>query len=162
MNELRENGERQRSTPSTACRRLFSLLILAAAVAIPIIYFSNLIRTVNDTEYKLHALRLTGDLIEEYMRTHHDEWPSSWDDLHDIQFQHRPPSMFDWPDDANELIDRVHIDFDLTENELAEHGFRITTAVSPIGEYVYDPMIRLQTLQDYIDSRREQGAFDNQ
>ena len=102
---------------------------------------------------------LTANLIENYLRQHDDQWPSSWDELHSVKFEKRPPSMYVWPRDSTEVVERVHVDFDVTANQLADPSFQVTSVIAPIGDYWYDPMIRLQTLQDYIDSRREEGAF---
>lgn len=159
MGDDHESSPVRQSTHWPAAIRVVAYLIAAGIVTFPIVYLFNLARAVNDSEYKLHALRLTADLVEQYMRAHDDQWPTSWDDLQDVQFEKQPPTMFEWPGDATKIKERARIDFDVTADQLADPSFKVTAVIAPIGEYVYDPTNHLQTLQHYIDTRRNEGAF---
>jgi hypothetical protein len=113
----------------------------------------SLIRRVDDSERKLHALICVADVMEAYLKAHDHAWPRSWSDLRETGEVHSG-SMYRWPDAADAVQQRVDIDFSVTRDDLANPAFDVTRVIRPRGEYIYDPATRLATLQQFIQDGR--------
>jgi len=66
-------------------------------------------------------------LVTTYLQEHSENWPSSWDDLKNVDPE--PDAWYDF----EEMQKRVQIDFSLTTEQVAEMTVDDFDAIKPIG-----------------------------
>ncbi len=120
----------------------------------------NLVRRVDESERKLHALICATHVMEAYLKANDHQWPQSWSDLRGTG---KVPtgSMYGWPDAAEAVQQRVEIDFSVTADDLANPAFDVSRVIRPLGEYSYDPATRLATLQQFIQDSQVRPEATN-
>jgi hypothetical protein len=75
------------------------------------------------------------DLVEDYIKTHDGNWPSSWDDLDGTE-----KAKFYSPLNSSYWRNYTKVDFTLTSDQIIEQPDLIYTAVLPMsGEYYIYP-----------------------
>jgi len=111
-------------------------------------------RRSSDSEHTLHALVCVSYVTREFMQSHEGNWPTSWEQLEATTIEH-VPSMYRWPQDAGKVRERVEIEFNVSRDTLSDPSFKVTSAIRPRGDYMYDPDTRLDRLQQYIDELRQ-------
>ena len=76
-------------------------------------------------------------VVLKVLRTHLDEsgkWPNSWEELASTQIEEsRQHSMLRWPDAADEIRERIKIDFTYKAEDIAKMRPQDFPAVVPIG-----------------------------
>ena len=91
------------------------------------------------------------------MQSHEGNWPTSWEQLEATTIDHAP-SMYRWPQDAEKVMERVEIDFNVSQDMLTDPSFKVTFFIRPRGDYIYDPATRLESLQRYVDEQRQRRS----
>jgi hypothetical protein len=81
-----------------------------------------------EAEETLHSTNLVVSLIEEYVSENQGQWPKSWEVLKEVRSQDSR-----WPEDADDIMSRVSVDFSADPDELVKQSVEEFDAIKPIG-----------------------------
>jgi hypothetical protein len=107
-----------------------SIIASGSIAAIAFIY--NAIHVSLEAERTHHASDLVLEVLTDFVRHHHNQWPRAWEELATTA-QRTSANGFRWPDDIEKLKSRVKIEFALTAADVARMEVDSFTAVEPIG-----------------------------
>ena len=119
---------------------LVTLSLLAAGCLILFIYHCINVSLEAEITYGANWTILV--VLETYMIENPGRWPASWDELERTSIPAEQQRMFYWPDDIDKFKKRVHVEFGLSLQEVADMvtpeqvkrgDFDNFTAVRPIG-----------------------------
>ncbi|QDU57315.1 hypothetical protein [Aeoliella mucimassa] len=110
------------------------------------------VTTARDATKTLNATMLTVDLIHSYVKQHDGQWPQSWDDLAAVPPPKVIGSGYRWPEDRDQIAERVYVDFAADPQAIAHQKPEEFDAVKPIGSYYpwkenYEVQSLLKTLR---------------
>ncbi len=81
-----------------------------------------------EAEYTLQADRLVLQVLTQHLKENSGEWPSSWKNLQstvpEAEF-----GIWKWPNDIDEIKERIHVDFTLETEDVAKMDVDSFTAV---------------------------------
>ena len=150
-----------RSDGWVRCARLSGLRTIGLGVAILLVLVGSFallqaIRKTNQAEYALHATVTTVQVVEEYVKRTHGDWPTSWEELESVPCLTN--TMFRWPDDRATIQRYVFVDFGISSTDLATADLETFDAIRPIGSHYdsYKPYVAdlLKTIREENDGRR--------
>jgi hypothetical protein len=98
-----------------------------------------------EAEHTLHANNLVLEVVTAHLENDNAEWPNSWDEL-TVTVPTRQRGMYSWPDDLEELQQRVKIDFSLTTADVSTMDPATFSAIAPIGPYYQVTDNRVESL----------------
>jgi hypothetical protein len=114
-------------------------LIMIAAIGV---YIYHAVNTALEAEVTLGTNRAMLHVLEVYMIKNPGRWPQSWEELERTSIPDEEQRFRHWPNDIDEFKKRVHVEFGLTLQEVADMltpekvrrwDFDSFTVVRPIG-----------------------------
>ncbi|MCH8046242.1 MAG: hypothetical protein IID44_21235 [Planctomycetes bacterium] len=81
-----------------------------------------------EAEYTLQADRLVLQVLTQHLKENSGKWPSSWTELQST-VPEAEYSMWKWPNDIDEIKERIHVDFTLQTEDVARMDVDSFTAV---------------------------------
>jgi hypothetical protein len=122
-------------TAQLAIRRKWTVVIVAITGLVVAVIVSAVWYGVAESlraEKTLHAYILVSDVVATYV-AHNKEWPQNWNALADT-LPSEAHHVWVWPDDLEEIRNRVSIDFSLQLADVAamqESSFRAVQQLGP-------------------------------
>lgn len=100
-------------------KRFIKFLALGVALVAVIVLWNvfQAARTSLDAEWTLHAYYCALELTDHYQKSHQGEWPPDWRALEQIPYARA--SMWNWPEDAADIQQRITIDFNVSPEDVA-------------------------------------------
>jgi hypothetical protein len=84
-----------------------------------------------DAETTLCAYRMVLEVIADHLKTNGGRWPNSWDEL--VNTPHDGCSGIRWPQDAEDVKNRVWVDFNVSTVQVVATDYDHFAAVRQIG-----------------------------
>jgi hypothetical protein len=129
-------------------RIVLAVVIIAVLVGAFCVYQG--VSTSLHAEHVFHAAILTVQVLDEYVAQHDGQWPRSWRALEQLPPKQRV-SMYEWPQDSQEVKKYVTVDFSANPQRLAKQTPAEFDAVRPIGPYYpFKDSWQVKTLLDTI------------
>lgn len=102
-------------------RRLFVLIAIAAVVAYGGWYAYRFYWALGTGVPNSYAVMCAGELICQYMRTHENQWPASWDDLQPV-YDKTYAASYGGDSFFEDMKVRVAVDWSARPHELLKQG----------------------------------------
>jgi len=134
--------------------RLRIVLIVCGVTALAAIGFAlYIVHGSLDAERTLHAYDLVLQLLTVYVNQNSGRWPKNWDDLTTVSLAEQS-SIFRWPNEVDEIRQRVYVDFSINGLDVAAMNVDDFSAVKQIGPN-YGPSER--RIRELLEATRRES-----
>ena len=133
--------------------RIIVILVVVAALVLGFCVYRGISSSLH-AEHVYHAALLTIGLLDDYVKQHDGDWPSSWAELEELP--NREGGMYEWPTDSREVQQYVSVDFSADPERLLRQKVGEFDAVRPIGPYY--PFQDNGRVIEHLETIREHSA----